>query len=627
MNGRSIIIQGFIILLGLIFSIRLFSIQVVDDEYKLAAENNIVQKIVDYPYRGLIKDSEGKLIVYNTPVYDLMIVPKEVDLQDSAALSTLLEIDHEEFIARYKKARGYSAILASKFMEQIPNEFFAKIQDQLVNYRGFYVLPRTVREYPERTLANALGYMGEIDRTQLNRDTTNYYRSGDYIGLTGIEKEYEKYLRGKRGIRYKIVNVQGVEKGSFHDGEYDTVPIPGKDIRLTINSDLQRYAEKLMEGKVGSLVALDPKTGEILALVSVPSYDPNMLSGRAFSENYVSIESDSLKPLINRGLQAMYPPGSMFKTIQALIALQEGVITPYEKIMCEGNLIGDHAPPGLYDVETGIQLSSNNYFYKVFRRIIQQNDHENQYYDSRIGMEKWNNYISEFGLGKRLWVDLPSENSGYIPDIHFYDRMYGANRWKFSNVYSLSIGQGEVLVTPLQMANLGAILANRGYYYTPHIVRSVEGEDPLIYPPHQVGIDAKHFEPVIEGMERVIREGSGIRAYIPGIAICGKTSTVENPHGMDHSGFMAFAPKEDPRIAIAVYVENAGWGGRAAGSTASLVIEKYIRGEITRPWVEDFVLKGDFLDERQKRELKQMNEEKRLKAEKQLNARQSTQPN
>lgn len=621
MSGRSIIIQGFIILLALIFSIRLFSIQVVDDEYKLAAENNIVQKIIDYPYRGLITDRDRNLLVYNTPVYDLMVVPKEVELKDSTALSELLEIDHQGFMERYRKARGYSSILASKFMEQIPNKFFAGIQDKLVTFPGFYVLPRTVREYPQRTLANALGDIGEVNQSHLNRDTTNYYRSGDYIGLTGVEKEYEKSLRGKRGVRYKIVNVQGVVKGAFHDGEYDTVSIPGKDITLTIDSELQRYAEKLLNGKVGGLVALDPATGEILAMVSTPSYDPNLLAGRDRSKNYAIFQKDSLQPLFNRPLQAMYPPGSMFKTIQALIALQEGVIRPYDQIYCEGNLIGDHAPPGFYDVERGIQLSSNNYFYKIFRRVIQQNDHENMYYDSRIGLEKWHSYIRNFGLGDPLGVDLPSESGGYIPDVGYYDRMYGANRWKFSNIYSLSIGQGEVLVTPLQMANLGAILANRGHYYSPHIVREIEGEASLSFERHNVGIDAVHYNAVIDGMEKVISDGSGVRAYIRDIPICGKTSTVENPHGMDHSGFMAFAPKEDPKIAIAVYVENAGWGGRAAGSTASLVIEKYLRGEITRPWVEDFVLKGDFLDPRQKRELKKMNEAKNV------NARQSTIPN
>lgn len=614
MSGRGLIIQIFIIVIGLIFSIRLFSIQVIEDEYKLAAENNIVQKIVDYPFRGLIYDRAGELLVYNTPVYDLMIVPKEVQLKDSSALMTLLEIDHPTFVSRYQKARSYSSILASKFMEQIPNEMFARIQDKLVSFDGFYVLPRTVRGYEKSMLANTLGYVGEINRTQLRRDTTNYYKSGDYIGITGIEKQYEEKLRGKRGIRYKIVNVQGVVKGEFHDGEYDTASVPGQSIQLTIDTELQAYAEKLLKGKVAGLVALDPKTGEILAMVSSPSYEPHLLRGRDLGKNFQQIQSDSLNPLFNRPLQAMYPPGSMFKTIQSLIAMQEGQLGKYEQIYCDNTLIGDHAPIGSYNVVKAIQLSSNNYFYKVFKRVIEQGKHDSRYIDSRIGLEKWNDYISNFGLGRKLGVDIPNEQPGYVPDINFYDRVYGVNRWAFSNIYSLSIGQGELLVTPLQMANLGALLANRGYYYTPHIVKAVDGEGAVSPEMNDVGIDPKYFDVVIEGMEKVVSQGSGIRAYIQGIPVCGKTSTVENPHGMDHSGFMSFAPMDNPQIAIAVYVENAGWGGRAAASTASLVIEKYIKGEVSRPWLEEFVLKGDFLDDRQKRELEAMNKAKKAKA-------------
>ncbi|HCX23196.1 MAG: peptidoglycan glycosyltransferase [Flammeovirgaceae bacterium] len=613
MNGRSFIIQGLILFIALVFSIRLFSIQVIDDDYKLAAQNNILQKIIDYPFRGLIYDRDGDLLVYNTPVYDLMIVPKEVDLADSSDIMRLLEIDHETFEAKYQKARRYSSILSSKFVEQIPNEDFAKIQDQLVKYPGFYPLPRTVRGYEKDILANTLGYIGEIDRRELNRDTTNYYRSGDYIGKIGIEKQYEDQLRGKRGIRYKIVNVQGVVKGEFKDGEYDTASVPGQSIQLTIDTELQQYAEKLLEGKVGSLVAIDPNTGEILAMVSAPSYDPSLLSGRSLSENGPTIMKDSLKPLFNRPLQAMYPPGSMFKTIQALIAMQEKKLSPTEKIICDGSLIGDHAPPGVYDVERAIQLSSNNYFYKVFKRVIEQGDHESRYIDARIGMEKWNEYISRFGLGNRLGVDIPNEQSGSIPTIQTYDRLYGVNRWAFSNIYSLSIGQGEVQVTPLQMANLGALLANRGHYYTPHIVKAIDDQGIIEPKRNDVGIDQIHFSSVIDGMQKMAE--SNFRVPIQDIIVCGKTSTVENPHGMDHSGFMGFAPKENPQIAIAAYVENAGWGARAAAGTASLVMEKYITGEIKRTWLEDFVLKGDFLDERQKRELEAMNKAKKLAAQ------------
>lgn len=610
MMNRAVILQGFILLIGLIFSIRLFSIQVLNDKYKLAAQNNILQKIIDYPYRGLIYDRNGELVVYNTPVYDLMIVPREVNLEDSTAIMSLLGIDHQTFQSKFDKARRFSRILASKFMEQIPSEEFAAIQDRLISFDGFFALPRTVRGYKGDHMANTLGYVSEIDQRQLNRDTANYYSSGDYIGNTGIEKQYEADLRGKRGLRYEVVNVQGLVKGRFQDGAYDTASIPGKNIHLTIDLELQAYAERLLKGKVGSLVAIDPATGGILAMVSAPSYNPQLLSGRDLGRTYLQLRKDSLTPLFNRPLQAMYPPGSMFKTIQALIAMQENQVGPYEKIHCDNSLIGDHAPPGVYDVVKAITYSSNNYFYKVFKRVIEQGVHESRYQDARVGLEKWNNYIHDFGLGHRLGVDIPSEVKGYIPDIGFYDRVYGQNRWAFSNIYSLSIGQGEVLVTPLQMANLGAIIANSGWYITPHIVDHIEGQPPIKREKFSAGVDRRYYPVVQDGMEKVVSEGSGRRAYIPDIAICGKTSTVENPHGMDHSGFMGYAPMDNPKIAIAAYVENAGWGGRAAGSTCSLVIEKYLRGEITRPWVEEFVLKGDFLDERQKRELERMKAER-----------------
>ncbi len=597
-DGRRYIVQGFIFIVAVVFLIKLFFIQVLDSSYRLAAENNIVQKIIEYPYRGLIYDRNGELLVYNNPIYDLMVVPKEVAVSDTTDFCNFFGITKEEFEDKIAAAKRYSYIKPSKFIEKLSNVEFARVQDKLINYGGFYVLARTVRSYPESTLSNALGYVGEINRRQLEQDTTGYYRQGDFIGISGIEREYEDVLKGKRGVSYKMVNVRGVEKGDFKDGTYDTLSIPGDDLISTIDADLQRYAEYLFKGKIGSVAAIEPSTGEILALVSGPSYDPNLLSGREFSANFNMLNSDTLKPLFDRPLMAMYPPGSMFKTVQALVALQEGVITPEEKIFSNGLLIGDLAPNGFYDVKRAIMLSSNNYFYKVFRRIINQDNDPNTYIDSRIGLERWKSYINNFGLGVRLPTDLPTVKSGYVPGVEFYDRVYGTNRWKFSNIYSLSIGQGEVLVTPLQMANLGAILANRGHYYVPHIIKSIDDRGTkreIFTKPKWAGIDSVHYPVIIDGMEEVVRSGSGRRAYLKDIAICGKTSTVENSQGADHSGFMAFAPKEQPQIAIAVYVENSGWGGRAAASIGSLLMEYYIRGEITRPWLEDFVLKGDFL--------------------------------
>ena len=444
-------------------------------------------------------------------------------------------------------------------------------------------------------MANILGYVGEVTRNYLKLDTTGYYKAGDNIGITGIEKTYESSIRGLRGVKYYNVDVQGINMGSFKNGTYDTLSQPGLNLVLTIDATLQEYAEKLMEGKIGSLVAIDPSSGEILALVSAPSYDPSLLSGRGFSKNFATIQADSLKPLFNRPLQAMYPPGSIFKTVQALIALEQQQVQADEIITVNGQLIGDLAPAGRYDIVRALTKSSNNYFFKVFRRVIQQGEHLSPFIDSRIGYNKWRDFVLQFGFGNSLNIDLPNEKLGFIPSLEFYDKIYGKERWKFSNIYSLSIGQGELLVTPLQMANLGVILANRGHYYTPHLVREVGTESLDFNQKKNIDIDKSHFETVLDGMQALVSV-PGSRAYIPNLIFCGKTSTVENPQGLDHSGFMGFAPREDPKIAIAVYVENAGWGARAALSTASLIIEKHVNGLVKKKWLENYVLQGDFED-------------------------------
>ncbi|MGB3467032.1 MAG: penicillin-binding protein 2 [Cyclobacteriaceae bacterium] len=592
---RVIVIYSITAFIGITFLIRLFIIQVIDDKYKTEADTRSIAGIVEYPYRGLIYDRKDNILVYNEPVFDLMVFRNQAKGIDTLALSNLLGIDKEEYIRRIKKAH---AVKPSIFAEMLSNEEFAAIQDQLVNFPGFFVVPRTVRKYPHKSLANVLGYLAEISKRQLSRDTLKYYRQGDFVGISGVESEYEKPLRGKRGVRHVKVNNRGLITGTLGDGSLDTLSVPGDNIKLTIDLELQQYAEKLLDGKVGSLVAIEPSTGEILALVSSPSFDPNLLSGRKFSENFFEIQKDSLKPLFNRALRAQYAPGSMFKTVQSLIALQEGAITQNEKIYSDNRLIGDLAPIGYYDVRKAIKYSSNNYFFKVFRRLIDPDPRGNSFIDSREGLDNWQKRVKKFGIGEKLDIDISGAYSGLVPGVDTYDRIYGENRWKFSNITSLSIGQGELTVTPLQMANLGALLANRGYYYTPHIIKSI-GEDNQIPEKYLVknsaDIDSVHFKPVLEGMALVVKEGSGTRAYIPDIKVCGKTSTVENSFGEDHSGFMGFAPMDNPKIAIAVYVENASWGGRAAASTASLVMEKYIRGYITRTWLEDYVLKGEFV--------------------------------
>ena len=594
---RSFTIRLIIVITALIFSVRLFYIQILDEDYKIAAENNVVQKTIEYPYRGLVYDSKDSLIIFNSPVYDLMVVPKEAEVNDTARFCAMLGITEEVFLERFKKAKGFSSILASKFQEQLSDTVFAKVQDQLINYPGFYVLPRTVRSYNTESMANILGYVGEVSRRFLNRDTTRYYKQGDYIGIGGIEKEYESNLRGRRGISYKVVDVQGIIKDEYRDGEFDTIPEAGEDIHLTIDLELQQYAERLMEDKVGSVVAIEPKTGRILALVSAPSYDPQLLSGKNLSRFFGELESNEDKPLFNRPLQARYPPGSMFKTIQGVIAMHEGVVSADEIITTDGSNIGDLAPPGKYWMEKAIQKSSNNYFYLIMKRVVEQKVKESKYLDSRIGYEKWRNHVMEFGLGRKLGIDLPNEINGNVPSIEWYDRQYGVERWKYSNIASLSIGQGELLVSPLQMANLAAILANRGYFITPHVVERIENwPNPNIIK-EILPFDPSLYEVVLDGMQKVIEAGSGRRGYLDTLKLAGKTSTVQNPHGEDHSGFMGFAPLDDPKIAVAAYVENAGQGGRAAVSVASLIAEQFIFGDISRKWLEDYVIEERYLPE------------------------------
>ena len=595
MKERGLIIRGLIILVSVIFIARLFYIQILEEDYKVAAENNVVQKIVQYPFRGLVYDNSDSLVIYNSPVYDLMIVPKEVEIRDTLEFCSLLQIEREELDEKLKKAKRFSSILSSKFIEQISDELFASLQDQLINYPGFYVLPRTVRSYNTKSLANVVGYVGEVSGPFLERDTSNYYKPGDYIGIGGIEKSYESQLRGKRGASFKVVNVQGIVKDDYKDGEYDTLPQSGENIHLTIDLEIQQYAEKLMEGKVGSVVAIEPKTGRILALVSAPTYDPQLLSGKNLSKNFPSLEQNEDKPLFNRPLQARYPPGSMFKTIQGVIAMHDGAVRAEEIISTDGSNIGDLAPPGPYNMIRAITKSSNNYFYLVMRRMVQQGVEESPYLDSRIGFEKWRGYVKEFGLGRKLGVDLPNEIAGSVPSMELYDRLYGGKRWKYSNIASLSIGQGELEVTPLQMANLGAILANRGYFITPHVVDRIQGWPNPKIKKEILPFDPLLYEPIVLGMEQVVNVGSGIRGRLDSLRLAGKTSTVQNPHGEDHSGFMGFAPLDDPQISIAAYVENAGQGGRAAVSVASLIAEMYVMGKVSRQWLEDYVLEERYL--------------------------------
>lgn len=599
-DNKKYIIQFVFILVGLVYCIKLFQIQFLDATYASAAEDNILRKIREYAYRGIIYDRNGKLLVNNDPVFDLMVIPKQAVVKDTTRFCELLNIDKETFVENMKQAQEYDFFQPSVFLKMLSMEDFARFEDFLVDYPGFYPQVRSLRGYKHHSLANALGYVGEISKEALKKDSTGTYKQGDYIGISGIEKEYEKELRGKNGVKYKMVNVRGVIKGDFKNGKRDTLSVPGENLMSTVDLELQQYGEWLMEGLAGGLVAIEPKTGEILSIISSPSYDPGILSGRSFGKNFETLTKDTLKPLFNRSIMSVYPPGSTFKPLQALIALQEGVIKPNEQIYCSGALVGDHAPPGYYDVYKGIKKSSNNYFYIVFRRIINRGLSDNTFIDSRLGLEVWDKYMHNFGLGAPVGIDIPSEKGGQIPSPALYNRIYGKDRWKWSTINSISIGQGEILISPLQMANYVSAIANRGYFYTPHIIKSIGKTDKpreKYLEKHLVGIDTIHFHTVIDAMESVVNGagGTGFRAQIPGIKVCGKTGTSQNPHGEDHSVFIAFAPKDDPKIAISVYVQNAGQGARAAASIAGLMMEKYLTGTIKKTWIEQYVKQGHFI--------------------------------
>ncbi|MCF6360726.1 MAG: peptidoglycan glycosyltransferase [Cyclobacteriaceae bacterium] len=602
-KSRGYIIQTVFIGVAILFSIRLFSLQVLDDSYKTAADNNIIQEEIEYPFRGLIYDRNGEILVANKAIFDLLVIPTQLKNFDTIRFCNLVGITVEEFDTKVNKAKAYSYVKASLFIKQISLEDFSKFQDYLDEFSGFVLQPRTTRSYTYPILSNALGYISEISKYELRKDTLNYYHSGDYIGKSGLESNYETYLRGLRGKQFKIRNVRGVEKGKFKDGQFDTLAVPGFSITSTIDRTLQEYAEKLMKGKSGSIVAIEPSTGEILSIVSAPSYDPGMLSGKDFSQNFGVIKQDTLKPLFNRPLMAAYRPGSIFKIVQSLVALQEGVITPYSRFKCNTNLIGCHNgashPFGTSEKLVGaIKNSCNPFFYQVMRKMVVQNVEDSPYLDAKIGLDKWNKYIKNFGFGAPLGIDLPGEKGGLIPDSKYYDRAYRGREWKYSNIYSLSIGEGENLVVPIQMANFTATVANRGYYYTPHLVKAISNTGkplPIYTQKKYTGVDSAYFEIAVEAMAEVIKSGTGqYRAKLKDIEVCGKTGTVQNDPNPDHSVFIAFAPRNNPKIAVSVYVENAGQGARAAAAISGLLIEKYLKKDSATLYFEPYVLKGDF---------------------------------
>jgi penicillin-binding protein 2 len=595
-NDRKYVVITIFMVVGFLFILRLFFLQIYDNSYILSANKNALRFLTNYPARGLIFDRNNKLLVYNEAVYDLMVVPKHVKEFDTTELCNLIGITKEDAIQKLKKAREYSPYAASIFEKQISKTNYGYLQEKLYKYSGFYVQSRTLRNYPLSVAAHTLGYIGEIG-TEV---TDSYYNPGDYIGMSGLEKYYEPILRGQKGSKIVMVDAFNREKGSFHNGIYDTAAIAGEPLYSTLDVDLEAYAEKLMQNKVGSIVAIEPATGEILAMVSSPTYDPNLLVGRVRGQNYNKLLADPTKPLFDRALMAVYPPGSIFKIVQSLVGLEEGVISEATAFPCDKSLLGCHNHPNAGNLKSAIKMSCNPYFYQVFRREIQQGLAHDRFTDSELGLNLWSDKVRSFGLGNRLEVDIPNVKKGRIPDALYYDKIYGHHAWAFSTIYSLSIGQGEMGIIPLQMANIAAIFANRGYFYTPHFVKAIGKNktiNPIFLKKNLTKVSDKYFQVVADAMYEVVNEpgGTASQARIDSIIVCGKTGTAQNPHGEDHSIFIAFAPMKNPKIAIAVYIENAGFGGVWAAPIASLIIEKYLRKKIKRIDLEERMINAKLM--------------------------------
>ncbi len=596
-SDRKIVIVATFIAVGFIYLLRLFYIQIIDRSYTLSANNNVLRYVTQFPARGLLYDRYGKLLVYNEAVYDLMVVPNQVKNIDTAELCRLLEIDREGFIERMKKAREYSPHLSSAFEKQISKETYGYIEEKLYRFQGFFVQPRTLRKYPMSIGAHILGYIGEVTPKQIEKDS--YYKQGDYIGISGIERSYEKELRGVKGLKIRMVDVFNRDVGSFEDGKFDTAAVMGNDLYTGLDAELQALGEELMQNKRGSIVAIEPKTGEILCFISSPGYDPNLLVGRVRGKNFEMLNEDPVKPLLNRAISGTYPPGSTFKMANDLIGLQEGDLTPTTRFSCQGpssspiRCTHNHQSP--LDVYTAIQQSCNPFHWQVFRAIM--NDPDYPSVKERYTM--WRNHLLSMGFGRSLNSDLPYEVKGSLPSADFFDKIYGAGHWNAMTIRSLSIGQGEITVTPLQLVNYATMVANRGWYYPPHIVRAIGTEKNFtdftrkkVY----ITVDQANVEVVRKGMEEVVQMGTARAVKIDSIPMAGKTGTADNPHGKPHSIFIGFAPIDNPKIAICVVVENAGFGSTYAAPIASLMVEKYITRKIARTELKDRMLNINLLN-------------------------------
>ncbi|MEO8240171.1 MAG: penicillin-binding protein 2 [Flavobacterium sp.] len=605
---RKVLLPTLIIIAASLLVIRIFYLQVIDDSFKLKSENNAIKIKYDYPERGYIFDRYGKLLVANQSSYDIMVIPRDVkkDL-NVTEFCELLDITKEEYDKRIAKAKVYSPRLPSVFLAQLNKAEFAAFQEKIRKFEGFYFQKRSLRDYEVDYGANIFGFITQVNEKLIAKNP--YYNSGDLIGKQGVEQSYEEVLRGIKGVKYIQKDKYNREIGSYKDGKYDTIAVQGEDINLTIDAELQKYGEELMINKRGGIVALEPKTGEILALVTAPSYDPAILVGRQRSKNYTLLYHDSIaKPLYDRGLLAEYPPGSPFKIMTGLVGLQEGVVDESTTFMCNhgfayapGRFQRCHCGGGPRDLHVGIYKSCNAYFSNVYLRTI------SKYPSAPNAVDVWSNHIKSFGLGQFMGYDLPIGKRGKIPNSKTYKKMYPDWGWSGKTIISNAIGQGEVLMTPIQLANMMSAVANEGYYYTPHIIKKIKGEkiDTRFTTKHVTTIDKKYFKPMISGLFDVYNFGTAYALKVEGIDICGKTGTAENfakingkrTQLKDHSIFVAFAPKDNPKIAIAIMIENGGFGATIAGPIASLMIEKYLKRKISRTDLEVRVLNKSLLSE------------------------------
>lgn len=597
---RKILLPTLIVAAALLIIARLFYLQILDDSYIKKSDNNAIKIKYDYPERGYIYDRNGKLMVANQPSYDIMVTPREMKDTDTLEICNLLNITKEYFIERIEKAKVYSPRLPSVFLPQLNKREFAGFQEKIRKFKGFDIVKRSLRDYQINAGANIFGYIAQVNDATIKKNP--YYKSGDLRGKQGVEEMYEDILRGVKGVKYIQKDRFNREIGSFKNGIYDTVAQQGQDITLTIDMELQKYGEALMFEKRGGIVAIEPKTGEILALVTAPTYDPAILVGRERSKNYTALYRDSIsKPLYDRGLLAEYPPGSPFKILTGLVGLQEEVIDETSTFVCHhgfsygrGAFMKCHCPGGAIQLHNGIYKSCNTYFASTFKLTI------DKYPKPEQGVNAWSNHLKSFGLGEFLGYDLPPGRKGRIPTSKFYNRWYPNGGWRSSTIISNSIGQGEVAMTPIQLANMMATVANEGWYITPHVIKKIEGReiDKKFRIKHHTSIEKQYFRPVIDGLFDVYNYGTASHLKVEGIEICGKTGTAENfakINGVqtqldDHSIFVAFAPRDNPKIAIAVFVENGYWGARWAGPIASLMIEKYLKGEVTQKAREEWIM-------------------------------------